>query len=801
MKSLKSLLLLATLMTTGTLAIAQQQPSVAVQSKLTQKVRGQVVDAASRQPLAGVIVLLASDNQINTTTDARGYFTMSQVPVGRQTFQFSLTGFENYVVTEASVISGKELELNVSLKESLHQLDEVVVSAGKDKARPMNEFATVSSRSFSVEETRRYAAAFSDPARMAQNFPGVSNAGDQDNSIVVRGNSPKGVLWRLEGIEIPNPNHFSGLGATGGAISMLNANVLGNSDFYTGAFPAEIGNALAGAFDLNFRNGNTEQREHTVQIGALGVELATEGPFKKGGKSSYLINYRYSTLALLGRFLDLGGVQPEYQDASFKLNFPTEKAGTFSVFGLGGYNKAVQHVKADSSVWDGEENENLRFKDNTMMGVAGVSHQYFLNKKSYIRTVLSASYDKSASDADTLNPADNYKVVPVQHTSGSNTAYRLSVMYNNKINARHTFRTGIIAQQMAYDMDYNYYDTDEAQWKTIISGNGQTQFYQGYLQVRSRLSERWSMTAGVHGSYFALNSKYTIEPRASIAYEVNQHKMTLAAGFHSKPDHISTYFYQNVNQADATTFPNKNLDLLKAFHAVAGYSTMLPGKLRLKTEVYYQKLYDIAVEKDVNSSFSVINAQDVFSLMETKKPLVSEGTGQNYGIDISVERPFSNNYYMLLSGSLYKSTYTNYKGDEYSTRYNRNYQMNLIGGKEFKLSANGRKVLGLNGKILYSGGMRESKIDLAQSIANKEQVLVPGEYFTQVAPAYFRADIGIYYKFNSRRATHSIQFDVQNVTNRKNYYFSYFDSKSGSIKQVNQLGFFPNISYRIDFHW
>ena len=185
--------------------------------------------------------------------------------------------------------------------ESLHKLDEVTIKASSNRTRPLNEFASISARSFSVEETRRYAASVADPARMVMNFPGVTNSGD-DNSIVVRGNSPKGVLWRLEGIEIPNPNHFSALGSSGGSISMLNANVLGNSDFYTGAFVPEIGNALSGAFDLNFRNGNTERYEHTVQVGVLGVELATEGPFKKGGKASYLVKLPLFNLCIARKF-------------------------------------------------------------------------------------------------------------------------------------------------------------------------------------------------------------------------------------------------------------------------------------------------------------------------------------------------------------------------------------------------------------------------------------------------------------------------------------------------------------------
>ncbi len=404
---------------------------------LTQHVRGMVTDAASKQPLAGVVVVLQTNNTLNAITDDKGYFDIANVPVGRQSFIFKMVGFEDYIVPEAMVITGKELDLNISMSESLRTLNEVTVKGSKDRLKPMNEFATASARAFSVEETRRYAAAFSDPARMVQNFAGVSNAGDMDNSIVVRGNSPKGVLWRMEGIEIPNPNHFTSQGASGGAVSMLNANTLGNSDFYTGAFVPEIGNALSGAFDLNLRTGNNKRREHTVSIGTLGLELATEGPFSKNSKGSYLINYRYSTLAVLKSFIDVGTSIPAYQDGSFKVNLPTNKAGTFTLWGLGGYNVAANTPERDSSKWD-DDHPNIKYDSKNHMVTGGLSHQYFINKDGYIKTVIAASQDKSGNDADTLNPANDYVRIPVQKSSITNNALRASVMYNQKLNAQHT---------------------------------------------------------------------------------------------------------------------------------------------------------------------------------------------------------------------------------------------------------------------------------------------------------------------------------------------------------------------------
>lgn len=772
--------------------------STAQTSALTQNIRGQVLDAESKKPIEGVVVLLMADKQKNAMTDSSGYYILQNIPVGRQSFQFIIVGYEPRTVAEVLVTSGKELELNVLLTENYTSLQEVNVSANKDRNKAMNEFATVSARSFSVEETKRFAASVSDPARMAQNFMGVSNNDDLENGIVVRGNSPKGILWRLEGIEIPNPNHFGSLSTSGGAVSMLNASMLGTSDFYTGAFPAEIGNALSGAFDLQFRNGNTARREHTFQLGTLGAEVATEGPFKMGGKASYLVNYRYSTLTLLQGYFDLGGVLPAYQDASFKLNFPTKKMGTFSVFGLWGYNIATKDPDKDSTKWT-DDNPNFKLRADGMLAVGGVTHQYFVNSHAYIKTIVSASYDDGKTNVDTLNPSNNYAEIPTQKSLSSNTALRATVMYNNKINSRNTFRTGVVAQFLSFDIDENLFDRGAMVWKTLIRSNGSTQYYQAYAQWKTRVNQHIIATGGVHASYYVLNNKYSIEPRASVSYNAKKNTFTLATGLHSKPEHISTYLYSNATQGTAITYPNKNLDLLRAAHMVLGFDRPLPFKTRLKVEAYYQHLYSIPVEADSTSGFSVINAENIYSLLDTK-PLVSNGTGRNYGIDMSIERPFNNGYYILATGSVFRSLYTNYKGEEYNTLFNRGYQLNVLGGKEFKLNNTGKTLLGINGKFLYSGGLRESVIDVPTSMAQRKTVYYTGQYYTIQGTPYQRVDGSMYIKFNRKRATHSIQFDAQNIFNRKNYFYSFFDRRSGIVKTVYQTGFIPNLAYRVEFH-
>ncbi len=768
------------------------------QTELSQTIKGTITDADSKKPLASASILLVGSTG-GVLTDSLGNFKIKNVSIGRHTIQVTLLGYEPAIVAEILVTSGKEIFLSISIREKVTNLSEVKLVGKKNRLKASNEFATTSSRNFSVEETKRYPAAVFDPGRMAQNFAGVSNNGDGDNSIVVRGNSPQGVLWRLEGIEIPSPNHFGGLGGSGGSISMLSSSTLGNSDFYTGAFPAEFGNALSGAFDLKFRDGNKDKHEHSFMIGGLGIEASSEGPFKKGGQSSYLINYRYSTLALLKGFLDLDGILPDYQDLSFKFNFPTKKAGTFSLFGIGGLNKATKDPEKDSTKWD-DDHPNFMLDNTGKLGVAGLSHQIFLSERSYLKTIISASINTYDQKEDTLYPKDNYSSLAVFRAKFRDDAFRVSVLYNNKINNRHTVRIGFIANRLGFSYKNNYLDESDDTWKNLLNSSGNTMYYQAYAQWKYRINNKLTVNAGLHGSLFTLNDSKSLEPRTSVSYQLsNNQSLTLSAGMHSKPQALSTYYYEKKVIGQPLTQPNKNLDLSRALHLVLAYEKSFKNGIRFKAETYYQHLYKIPVEKDINGFFSALNAADVYSLYEVDSSLVSNGKGTNYGIDISVERSFVKNYYFLIAGSLFNSTYTTYSGEEYSTKFNRNYQINIVAGKEWKVGKDKRKIIGINGKVLASGSLRDSPIDLDASRQEGKAVYVADKYFSSKGDPYYRLDIGFSYKINRKHATHSFSLDIQNITNHQNLYYSYYDNDKGRIRKEYQLGFFPIFNYRIEF--
>jgi carboxypeptidase-like protein len=780
----------------GMIAVSAQSQAI------TQTIKGKVIDSDSKMTLIGVNVLVKmEEGMIGATTDIDGFFKIKDVPLGRHNIEITYLGYEPANLNAILVTSGKELFLNIELTESTLDLETVVVTAKHEKTETINEMATVSARSFSVEETSRYAAAFYDPSRMAQNYAGVTISGgssDLYNEIIVRGNSPRGVMWRLEGIEIPNPNHFGGMGNSGGAISMLSSSTLSNSDFYTGAFPSEFGNATSGVFDLNMRNGNNEKQEYAFMFGALGIEVAAEGPFSKNSKSSYLINYRYSTLSALEAvgLSPTGDVLPKYQDLSFKINVPTEKAGVFSLFGLGGKNSAIFEPKQDSLTWEVED-DKYGFEENQTVGTIGLSHKMILTDKSYLKTVAIASHEGYVSNEYWFDESRQYiKVLDEENTFNNNT-FRITSSYTNKINAKNTLKTGFILSHMNFSFDAKY--NDDSVLKTYLENEGNTQLLQTYVHWKYRFNQKLTLNSGLHYTYFFLNGNQSIEPRAALKYQYNpKESISAAIGIHSKPEHIAFYLVEETTGDQQRKTPNKNLEIVKSMHAVVAYDRKIGDNMRLKAEAYYQYLYDVPVEADSASNGSIVNVADIWDILGTGAAN-NNGTARNYGLDLTIERFFNTGYYFMFTGSLFDSKYTAQNGKNYNTRYNSNYQLNLLGGKEFKVGKTKKNIIGINGKVLFAGGNRQTPIDLEASIEAGEGIWRDDQFLEDQAPAYFRFDIGLSYKINKKRMTHTIGIDVQNVTNRLNVDVSVFNPNTNKIENYYQTGLFPNFNYRIEF--
>ena len=361
----------------------------------TQTVRGRVVDATNAQPLVGAFVqLVGSDLKI--ASDTEGVFIMRKIPVGRYTLQASFIGFETTTVAEFWVQSGREVVLDITMQPSKNVLNEVTVLAqnGRRNASEAAKIATL------TDPFTRYAATFNDPARAITYLPGAATDNDQGNNISVRGNTPNALQWYLEGAEIVNPNHLSNAGtpsdrttANGGGVLILGANMMESATFYKGAMSADKGGALTSIMDLRLRKGNDKKRQTSVSLGLIGTEAGTEGYFNSpsGGRgASYLVHYRYSTIGLLSKMgVPLGDEAITYQDLTYNLNFPTQKAGNFNLFGMHGFSDNIFKNKPRKE-WETEkDSQDITFKN--FVNVVGLKHAIGVGKKAVWNTVLAYS--------------------------------------------------------------------------------------------------------------------------------------------------------------------------------------------------------------------------------------------------------------------------------------------------------------------------------------------------------------------------------------------------------------------------
>lgn len=763
----------------------------------TQTIRGTLRDKETFQPIVGAkVILLDAEPLIGSVSDIDGKFRLENVPVGRQTIQVTFVGYETVVIPNIDVLS-KEVVLNIDMVESVKVMNKVEVTA-KKKGENINKMATVSTRTFSVEESNRYAGSKNDVARMAQNYAGVQGADDSRNDIVIRGNSPTGVLFRLEGVDIPNPNHFARFGTTGGPISILNNNVLSNSDFMTGAFPSEYGNAIAGVFDLNMRTGNNENHEFMFQIGFNGAELMAEGPINKETGASYLVNYRYSTLELFEYLgINVGtSALPKYQDASFKLNFPS-KNGVTSIFGIGGYS-TIQIVaeETDSSDLFALDYSNTLFESR--VGVVGLTHKRRLGKSAYLNFSTGAQGNLNYIINDTVNTF--YQNPFTTYISNSTIAKWTGDVYiNHKISANHTYKVGLHSDYYFLNLNDSIYRNSTDDYETLHGYKGSVPVLQPYLAYQYKPFRSLTFNLGVHGQYMGLNNEFVLEPRFGTAWDITEKdRISVGYGLHSQLQPLELYFNE-VEQNGTFTQPNKELDMTKSHHFVLGYKHRFKYGIQARVEAYYQYLYDVPVTPQ-SSSFSILNFGADFN---TALPdvLVNDGKGENYGVELTIEKFLDKGIYFLLTSSYYESFYTASNGETYNTAFNGNFTFNTLAGYEYRFKP-GKKFqssMTFDAKFTFNGGKRYTPILIEESMLYGQEIRDWENAFTERYPDYIRGDFRIAYKMVGKNITNEWALDMQNITNRRNVFLEEFDPTTGKITTTYQTGFLPIFQYRIYF--
>jgi hypothetical protein len=756
---------------------------------ITRTVSGTIYDSQTHDPLpfANVIVR-GTDPVIGTASDADGQFKLENVPVGRWDFEVSMIGYERYLANELLVTTGKQIWFDIELIPTTTELKGVVVKVQKD--HPLNSMATLSSRQFTVEETQRYAGGLNDPARLATSFAGVAAPSVSSNGISVRGNNPDGLLWLIEGVEVPNPNHFANLTvAGGGLLTSISNQMMAKSDFYTGAFPAEYGNASSGVFDIRLRTGNPGRREYTLQAGVIGVDFSTEGPFKKGRKASYLMNYRNSTMALVAPLLPENTGILKYQDLALKMNFPSRSAGTFSVWAIAAIDG--QDMEADDSTEWKMDADRDNSETRLYMFAAGLSHKIRLGKNTFLNTKFSATGNGLSHNEKRVGY--DFQEFPQSDITNNLWNYTIQSDLNHHFGTDCSLRSGIKVRRMGYDINIGKSMSEGQNLKTLSKGNGQSELFKFYVQSRIKINSRLTLNAGVNTQLFLLNNQFSIEPRIGLKYQLNaRQSIALGYGLHSRIEQLPVYFVEIDGQ-----LPNQDLGLMKSHHYVLAYSRKINDHLRLNVEPYYQYLTNVPVSP--GSYVSSLNFEEEMFFDEA---LVNAGTGRNIGVDFTLEHFINKGFYYMFTLSLFDSKYKAADGVERNTRYNRNYVFNALAGKEWMVGRNRNKMISANIRLNYLGGIRKEPIDEEASLFTKD--VIYGE--TTGNRAYKNrfddqpiVSFTLSYRINKARHSSEWALKVLNLLSTEEFDTDFYNLKTHGIETQFSGIMIPNLSYKISF--
>jgi hypothetical protein len=743
-----------------------------------QQLKGQILDADNKSQIPFATISINSVQKSQTIlSDSSGFFSSNTLDFGRYNVRITCVGYEPSLYPSILVTGGKQTSIIVYLKPSNEILADVVVQATTFKA-------TTSSKRLNIEQTDKYAATWGDPARMALSFAGVSNVNDQSNELVIRGNSPKGLLWMIEGIEIPSPNHFSAEGASGGLIGALSSTVLQNSTFYTGAFSANYGNALSGVFDLSLRNGNDEKREYSINTSLLGVNVGMEGPFSKKHKDSYLVNYRFANTRLinsLGLSQVLNASSPKFEDLTFKFKFQRKKA-VLTLWGVGGKNTT------DFSV-----SQFLEIQNRANFYATGLKWFKEFSKKLVVESTISYSGNENVNNRKQIfTDQSEGRQANLQNQSirfVNNAYYRLA--------DENTLHFGSIVSQLSYNLfgafDFIFDNLNVSASDTSINSVGKTYTWQNFGLILLK-KEKWDLNLGIHSNYFFLNKQLSLEPRASVSFTLNdRQRLNFGFGIHSRLEPLNIYLYKNDLLLNGKVVDNINLGVTKAAHFVLGFDNTISKDLQFNTEIYYQHLYDVGVGNsailpgiDYISLLNQINSVNLF-------PLTSDGFGTNYGWEVTVEKPLNKGFYGLFTSSIFRSFYKNgVEQNKYPSRYDNRFVINTLAGKEWIVNKN---LINLNFRVTYAGGIRQLPVSLINGVPNTIYEIG----YTERLNNYFRVDLKGSYIFSVGKTTTTASLDINNAFDRANPLTSIFNPITSEYEVINQLGILPVLSLKFDF--
>jgi hypothetical protein len=759
--------------------------------EITGRIVGVVIEKNTQRPLEGIAVMLSPfDAGSGTETDADGWFEFKEVEVGLYDVAFLSLTHTDHIAQEVWVRSGKESVLDIVVEPRVYELSDKVEVVRYVQPR-------MGTRSFTVEQSLRYAATFSDPARLITSYPGVANVNDQANHFSVRGNNPNANKWLIEGLEVVSPNHLSTAGTpndlptlSGGGVNILSAQMLRRSDFHNGVLPGEISNATGGIMDMRLRKGNNAETEWTAQAGLIGIDIANEGPISKEKGSSYLVNYRYSTLGLLSAMgVDLGDEQISFQDLSAHLNFPLGERIQWKVFGMGGISQNEFAAIEEPNDWEFDKDSSDVDHDASVF-TGGSTLNYSISDRASLEfgVAYSKSFQRRKQGIGLINESDDFVLLQYQRLEDRKLSGRLLLRQNHT--EKWSARYGITVMDR------------ELESSSVLGASiGQGVYTRPFTVQTYRFNDQLTVIAGLAYSLWSLSADAVIEPSVGLEYNMSEKDMiSIRVGQRAQTPDLQ--IIRDGYEVDSLTTGSNydRVDMTRSIDLVLGYDRQFDNGLTLRVEWFYQELSHIPGSKDDSAAIGSGGLNYSSTLFNNWNGLLvgEVGTDRNarmIGGELSVSRSFRSSTFYNANVSVFESTFGGEDGASQGSRWDIGYTANLSGGKEFvKVKEGVTRTWGVSGRLNFMGGAIYTPF-----VPSGQRSFISGAPYSAQYDQFYRLDLRVYLKKDKEKKTGMWSLDLQNATNARNGFYDYYDTRKQEVVTKYQLGIIPNLSYRIEF--
>ncbi len=752
------------------------EASFAQNDKSSGVINGKITDKETQAPVNDAIIEVIGLNT-KTSSDEKGNFEFKNIPYGTYQLKISSLGYETLVKTDIVVLSSRPAAVTVELMVSNITTEEIDVE-GKYFQKSTDE--STSNYNLDFEEIRRAPGAVEDISRMVQILPGISPANDQRNDLIVRGGSPAENLTMIDGIEIPNINHYPTQGSTSGPIGMINVKFINSVDFSTGGFSARYGDKLSSVMHLSFREGYRKKFLSDINLSTAGFGGVFEGPLFTT-KGSFMFSVRKSYLNLIRGAIRLAAV-PDYWDFNLKTVYDFNPNTKLTFVGVGGLDK-ISFEGESSEISD--DNPYGKAKGDQKQFTAGFNLKT-LFKKGYVQTVLANSTAYTNIENRDLN-TDAMKFYYDSFESDYNA--KSEVFY--QINSANNIIFGGGARYIKFNYD-NFFNADTTSFGYVIpeiNVSRKDKFYKAsaFTQYTLKLlTGRLIMNAGLRYDYFSgINDKNAVSPRLGISYSILP-TTTISAStgiYYQAPEYIWLMSDER----------NKNLKFISANHYIAGIEHLFSADLRFSVEGYYKDYKNYPVSLLV-PTYVLISGGTENGPNLIFGEAVSAGYGYSRGIDVSLHKKLTGSgFYGMLNYSLAESKITALEGGERPGSFDYRHNITVIAGYQL---ANDWLV-GL--KFRYTTGRPYTPIDAEASTIAGREVSDFANFNSSRYRDYNRLDLRVDKKWNFKKLSIVSYIELQNVFNTENVYQYFWNEYKNQQSTIYQWAFLPVGGFSIQF--